>query len=293
MDQHGIDRSHCCPHDLEMLPGRLLQQLLVEPAAVIVILVLLRQVLEFRARSKTSRALKALLGLAPRTARVVLIDGGEEDVPLEHVHVGDRLRMRRARTFPLTASCFRELAPVDESMITGEPIPVEKMHGHKVAGGTVNGTGSFLMRAEKVGNETLLAQIVRIVSEAQGTRAPIQRLAGFRRRVFCALGDSRGSPTTSAVGEQLRIDRSNRLPYHRVMRFEADCPSVACHRPSLSCVEDFRSTLDSSARGLHRRHFSPHGESVGDPCCGPGGLRGIRNFRRCAEARLEPVPRPE
>jgi Cu+-exporting ATPase len=148
-----------------------------EPAAVIVTLVLLGQVLELRARSKTSSALKALLGLAPRTARVVRSDGREEDVPLEQVQVGHRLRVRPGEKIPVDGVVQEGASVVDESMITGEPIPTEKNPGQKVAGGTVNGTGSFIMQAEKVGSQTLLAQIVRMVSEAQRTRAPIQRVA--------------------------------------------------------------------------------------------------------------------
>jgi P-type Cu+ transporter len=148
-----------------------------EPAAVIVTLVLLGQVLELRARSKTSSALKALLGLAPRTARVVRSNGREEDVPLEQVQVGDRLRVRPGEKIPVDGVVQEGVSVVDESMITGEPLPAEKNPGQKVAGGTVNGTGSFVMQAEKVGSQTLLAQIVRMVSEAQRTRAPIQRVA--------------------------------------------------------------------------------------------------------------------
>ena len=148
-----------------------------EPAAVIVTLVLLGQVLELRARSQTSSALKALLGLAPKTARVVRDDGREEDIPLEHVMVGDRLRVRPGDKVPVDGVVLDGSSNVDESMVTGEPIPVEKTAGARVTGGTVNGTGTFVMRADRVGRETLLAQIVRMVGEAQRTRAPIQRLA--------------------------------------------------------------------------------------------------------------------
>jgi Cu+-exporting ATPase len=148
-----------------------------EPAAVIVTLVLLGQVMELRARSKTSSAIKALLGLAPRTARIVREDGHEEDTPLEQIHVGDRLRVRPGEKIPVDGVVLEGASAVDESMMTGEPMPVEKTPGQKVAGGTVNGTGSVVMRAEKVGRDTLLAQIVRMVSEAQRTRAPIQRVA--------------------------------------------------------------------------------------------------------------------
>ena len=148
-----------------------------DAAAVITTLVLLGQVLELRARSKTSRAIKALLGLAPKTARLVRDDGSEEDVPLERVKPGDRLRVRPGEKVPVDGIVIEGATSVDESMITGEPIPVEKTKGSKVTGGTVNGTGSFIMRAERVGSDTLLAQIVRMVAEAQRSRAPIQKLA--------------------------------------------------------------------------------------------------------------------
>ena len=133
--------------------------------------------LELRARSRTSSALKALLGLAPKTARRLRADGGEEDVPLDQVNRGDRLRVRPGEKIPVDGSVLEGTSSVDESMVTGESIPVEKKAGDRVTGGTVNGTGGFVMRAERVGSETLLAQIVAMVSEAQRTRAPIQRLA--------------------------------------------------------------------------------------------------------------------
>jgi Cu+-exporting ATPase len=148
-----------------------------EPAAVIVSLVLLGQVLELRARSNTSAAIKSLLGLAPKTARRIADDGSDEDILLEHVMVGDRLRVRPGERVPVDGIVVDGTTTVDESMVTGEPIPVEKTAGSRVTGGTVNGTGSFLMEAERVGADTLLAQIVRMVSEAQRSRAPIQRLA--------------------------------------------------------------------------------------------------------------------
>ena len=148
-----------------------------EAAAVIVTLVLLGQVLELRARSQTGAAIKELLGLAPKTARRIKENGQEEDIPLEHVHAGDRLRVRPGERVPVDGVVLDGSSVVDESMITGEPIPVEKTGGEPVVGGTINGTGSFVMRAEKVGSETLLAQIVQMVSEAQRSRAPIQRLA--------------------------------------------------------------------------------------------------------------------
>jgi Cu+-exporting ATPase len=148
-----------------------------EPASVIVTLVLLGQVLELRARSQTSSALKALLGLAPKTARVVREDGRDEDVPLDRVIAGDRLRVRPGEKVPVDGLVLEGTSGVDESMVTGEPIPVEKTADARVTGGTVNGTGTFIMRADRVGAETLLSQIVRMVGDAQRTRAPIQRLA--------------------------------------------------------------------------------------------------------------------
>ncbi len=148
-----------------------------EAAAVITTLVLLGQVLELKARSQTSSAIKALLGLAPKTARLVVDEGTERDVPLEQVQPGDRLRVRPGEKIPVDGVVIEGTSSVDESMITGEPLPVEKRPGDKVTGGTVNGTGSFIMRAERVGADTLLAQIVQMVSEAQRSRAPIQRLA--------------------------------------------------------------------------------------------------------------------
>ncbi len=148
-----------------------------EAAAVIVVLVLLGQVLELRARSRTGAAIKSLLELAPKTARRLREDGGEEDVPLAEIQVGDRLRVRPGEKVPVDGVVLEGASAVDESMVTGEPIPVEKRPGDKVVGGTVNGTGSLVVRAERVGSETLLAQIVRMVGEAQRSRAPIQRLA--------------------------------------------------------------------------------------------------------------------
>ena len=147
-----------------------------EAAAVIVALVLLGQVLELRARSQTGNAIRELLGLAPKTARRIA-HGHEEDVPLDHVQPGDLLRVRPGERVPVDGVVVEGSSSVDESMITGEPIPVEKQSGHRVVGATVNGTGSFVMRAERVGSETLLAQIVQMVAEAQRSRAPIQKLA--------------------------------------------------------------------------------------------------------------------
>jgi P-type Cu+ transporter len=148
-----------------------------EAAAVITVLVLLGQVLELRARSQTSSAIRALLRLAPPTACRLRHDGTDEDVPLEHVQVGDRLRVRPGEKIPVDGVVLEGRGAVDESMVTGESIPLEKTPGSRVIGGTVNGTGGFVMRAERVGSETLLAQIVHMVGEAQRSRAPIQRLA--------------------------------------------------------------------------------------------------------------------
>jgi Cu+-exporting ATPase len=148
-----------------------------EAAAVITTLVLLGQVLELRARSRTAGAIKALLGLAPKTARLIRADGSEADVPLAEVKPGDKLRVRPGEKVPVDGVVLEGASAVDESMVTGEPIPVEKNPGDKLTGGTVNGTGGLVMRAERVGKDTLLAQIVRMVSEAQRSRAPIQRLA--------------------------------------------------------------------------------------------------------------------
>lgn len=148
-----------------------------EAAAVIVTLILLGQVLELRARSRTGAAIKKLLGLAPKTARRVLNDGTEEDVPLDKVQVGDRLRVRPGEKVPVDGVVVDGVSAVDESMVTGEPIPVHKDLGEPLIGATVNGTGSLVMQAEKVGAQTLLAQIVHMVAEAQRSRAPIQKLA--------------------------------------------------------------------------------------------------------------------
>ena len=148
-----------------------------EAAAVITTLVLLGQVLELRARSQTGAAIKALLGLAPKTARRIREDGSDEDVPLDQVQPGDRLRVRPGEKVPVDGVVVDGSSAIDESMVTGEPIPVEKLSGDGVIGATVNGTGSFTMRAERVGSETLLSQIVQMVAEAQRSRAPIQKLA--------------------------------------------------------------------------------------------------------------------
>ena len=148
-----------------------------EAAAVIVTLVLLGQVLELRARSQTSSAIKSLLKLAPNTARVIRPNGIEEDVHIDHLHVGDKIRVRPGEQIPVDGIVISGKSSVDESMLTGEAIPVEKHTGDQVKAGTTNQTGSFILEAKSVGKDTLLSQIVRMVSEAQRSRAPIQRLA--------------------------------------------------------------------------------------------------------------------
>jgi P-type Cu+ transporter len=148
-----------------------------EASAVITVLVLLGQVLELRARERTSGALRALLNLAPQTARRIRAEGGDEEIVLDQVHVGDRLRLRPGERVPVDGEVLEGKSAIDESMITGESMPVEKAAGAKVIGGTLNGTGSLVMRAERVGSETMLARIVHMVADAQRSRAPIQRLA--------------------------------------------------------------------------------------------------------------------
>jgi len=158
-----------------------------EAAAVITVLVLLGQVLELRARSQTTSAMKALLGLAPKTARRIEREGSEVDVSLDHVRVGDRLRVRPGERVPVDGVVIEGTTSIDESMVTGEPLPVEKTIGAAVTGGTINGTGSIVMEAQKVGRDTLLARIVQMVSEAQRSRAPIQRVADVAAGYFVPL----------------------------------------------------------------------------------------------------------
>src|SRR5574343_1859021 len=148
-----------------------------EAAAVIISLTLLGQMLELRARSQTSAAIKSLLGLAPKTARRIKADGAEEDVPLNHVHVGDLLRVRPGEKVPVDGAVIEGSSAVDEAMLTGEPLPVTKRPGDKVIGATLNTAGSLVIRAEKVGAQTVLAQIVQMVAQAQRSKAPLQRLA--------------------------------------------------------------------------------------------------------------------
>ncbi len=163
------------------------QDVYFEPAAVIVTLVLLGQVLELRARRQTSSALKSLLALQPKTTRVIRANGSEEEIPLEHVAVGFKLRVRPGESIPVDGSVLDGASSVDESMITGESLPVEKSIGGKVTGGTVNGTGSLIISADRIGADTVLAHIVRLVGEAQRTRAPIQRLADVVASYFVPI----------------------------------------------------------------------------------------------------------
>jgi Cu+-exporting ATPase len=158
-----------------------------EAAAVITTLVLLGQVLELSARSQTNAAIKMLLGLTPKTARVVHDDGSEEDIPMEHVKPGDTLRVRPGEKVPVDGTVVEGESNVDESMVTGEPLPVEKSTGDKLIGATVNGTGSLLLKAEKVGADTLLSQIVQMVADAQRSRAPIQKLVDIVSGYFVPI----------------------------------------------------------------------------------------------------------
>ncbi len=180
----GVGAAYVYSLTALLLPQTLGEGLYFETAAAIVVLVLLGQVLELRARGETTRAIRRLLGLAPKTARLVRPDGGEEDIPLELVQAGDVVRVRPGEKVPVDGVVIEGRSAVDESMISGEPMPVEKEPGRKVVGGTVNGTGSLLVRAERVGADTLLAHIVRLVGEAQRSRAPVQRLVDRVARWF-------------------------------------------------------------------------------------------------------------
>ena len=171
----GVLFPHLFPPAMRTAEGTV--EVYFEAAGVIVVLILLGQVLELRARSRTGAAIKALLGLAPKTARKIGADGNESDIPLEHVMKGDHLRVRPGEKIPVDGVVLEGSSSVDESMISGEPIPVEKKAGDKLIGATVNGTGSLIMEAQKVGAETLLSQIVKMVADAQRSRAPIQKLA--------------------------------------------------------------------------------------------------------------------
>jgi len=215
-----------------------------EAAAVITVLVLLGQVLELRARSQTSSAIKALLNLAPPTARRIRPDGTEEDVALEVVHVGDHLRVRPGERIPVDGVVLEGASAVDESMVTGESIPVEKGPGSRVTGGTVNGRGSFVMRAERVGSETLLARIVQMVSEAQRTRAPIQRLADQVSAWFV--------PAVVVVAVLTFIGWSLWGPEPRFALWSRECGGGAHHRVPV-CARPRDSDVDHGRHGP-RRH---------------------------------------
>ncbi len=195
-----------------------------EAAAAITVLVLLGQVLELRARSRTGAAIRALLDLAPKLARRLEADGAERDIPLDQVHPGDRLRVRPGEKIPVDGVVLEGASAVDESMVTGESVPVEKTAGSRLIGATVNGTGAMIMRAERVGSETLLAQIVKMVAEAQRSRAPIQRLAdkvsGYfvpavivdRRADVHRLGAGRSGAAHGARAGERRGGADHRLP---------------------------------------------------------------------------------
>ena len=158
-----------------------------EAAAVIISLTLLGQILELRARSQTSAAIRSLLGLSPKTARRIAADGTEEDVPLTHIHIGDVLRVRPGEKVPVDGAVVEGESAVDESMLTGEPVPVTKRPNDKVIGATINASGSLIIRAEKVGSQTMLSQIVQMVSQAQRSRAPMQRLADVVASYFVVV----------------------------------------------------------------------------------------------------------
>ena len=155
-----------------------------EAAAVIISLTLLGQVLELKARSQTSAAITSLLGLAPKTARRINADGSEQDVPLAHVHVGDALRVRPGEKVPTDGVVIEGASAVDESMLTGEPLPVSKRVGDKLIGATINTSGALVMRSERVGSQTVLAQIVQMAAQAQRSKAPMQRMADTVAGVF-------------------------------------------------------------------------------------------------------------
>src|SRR5690606_8728933 len=181
-----------------------------EAAAVIVSLTLLGQLLELKARAQTSAAIRSLLGLAPKTARRLREDGDEEDIPLEHVHVGDRLRVRPGEKVPVDAVVLEGGSAVDESMLTGEPLPVRKGPGDRVIGATLNTSGALVVQAERVGSATLLSRIVQMVARAQRSKAPMQRLAGeVADRVIAATRTPAGALVVPAerVGSATLLSR--------------------------------------------------------------------------------------
>lgn len=175
------------PDAVAQFSGGMMLDVYFEAASVITALVLLGQVLELKAREQSSNAMRALLDLAPKMARIIRADGQEEDMPLSEVHKGDVLRVRPGEKVPVDGVVLEGHSSVDQSMLTGESVPVEKSTGDKVTGATLNGTGSFTMRAERVGNETMLAQIVDMVAKAQRTRAPIQRMADMVSSYFVPI----------------------------------------------------------------------------------------------------------
>ncbi len=190
---------------------------------MIVVLVLLGQILELGARERTGSAIRALLDLAAKTARVIRPDGREEEVALEEVQVGDRLRVRPGEKVPVDGAVVEGRSSIDESMLTGEPVPVEKVAGDTVTGATINGTGSLVIEAQRVGNDTMLAQIVEMVAAAQRSRAPIQKLADAVAGWFvpaviavAVLAFVAWSICGPAAGARLRADRGDRGADHRL-----------------------------------------------------------------------------
>ena len=213
-----------------------------EAAAMITVLVLLGQVLELRARDRTGAAIRALLDLTPPTARRLRQDGSDEEVALEEVRAGDRLRVRPGDKVPVDGVVLEGSSAVDESMVTGEPIPVEKSAGDEVVGATLNGPGSFIMRAERVGRETLLARIVQMVAEAQRSRAPIQRVlhslgnpsgaeAPTGADVYEANGWDGDGVSIGMYGSEKPIARDNLV----FSMAHSRSPSRAQHRASSNC----------------------------------------------------------
>ena len=171
-----------------------------EAAAVITVLVLLGQVLELRAREQTSGAIRALLDLAPKTARRIKTDGSEEEVTLDLIGIGDRLRVRPGEKVPVDGSVIEGRSAIDESMVTGESMPLTKEVGDRVIGGTINRSGGLVIEAEKIGRDTMLARIVQMVADAQRSRAPIQRLADRVASWFVPAGHPRGRRWLSSPG---------------------------------------------------------------------------------------------
>src|SRR5262249_23784669 len=170
------------PEEFRMGPGNVATYF--DTAVMVTVLVLLGQVLELKARGQTQGAIRELLSMAPQTARRIRADGSEEDIPIARVQVGEVLRVRPGEKIPVDGIVIEGRSSVDESMISGDPLPVEKDAGDRLIGGTVNGTGGLRMRVERVGSETFLAQVVRMVSEAQRSRAPIERIVNQVSRYF-------------------------------------------------------------------------------------------------------------